>query len=48
MRNLSYENEFCMQFHFHGNQRHFDMKGFTHSRDLGNGLLTLHVCYHLL
>ena len=23
MRNLSYENEFCMQFHFHANQSHF-------------------------
>ena len=29
MRNLSYENEFCMQFHFHANQSHFHKNGFT-------------------
>ena len=29
MRNLSYENEFCMQFHFHANQSHFLKNGFT-------------------
>ena len=23
MRHVSYENEFCMQFHFHANQSHF-------------------------
>ena len=23
MRNLSYENEFCVQFHFHAKQSHF-------------------------
>ena len=23
MQHLSYENEFCMQFHFHANQSHF-------------------------
>ena len=33
MRNLSYENEFCMQFHFHANQSHF--------RKCGNRELTL-------
>ena len=27
MRNLSYENEFCMQFHFHANQSHFQKNG---------------------
>ena len=29
MRNLSYENEFCMQFHFHTNQSHFHKNGFA-------------------
>ena len=29
MRNLSYENEFCMQFHFHANQSHFHNNGFA-------------------
>ena len=29
MRNLSYENEFCMQFHFHANQNHFHKNGFA-------------------
>ena len=29
MRNLSYENEFCMQFHFHANQSHFHKNGFA-------------------
>ena len=29
MRNLSYENEFCMQFHFHANQSHFLKNGFA-------------------
>ena len=29
MRNLSYENEFCMQFHFHSNLSHFHKKGFA-------------------
>ena len=29
MRNLSYENEFCMQFHFHVNQSHFHKNGFA-------------------
>ena len=27
MRNLSYENDFCMQFHFHANQSHFRKNG---------------------
>ena len=27
--NLSYENEFCMQFHFHANQSHFQNNGFA-------------------
>ena len=29
MRNFSYENEFCMQFHFHANQSHFHKNGFA-------------------
>ena len=29
MGNLSYENEFCMQFHFHANQSHFHKNGFA-------------------
>ena len=29
MRNLSSENEFCMQFHFHTNQSHFHKNGFA-------------------
>ena len=29
MRNLSYENEFCMQFLFHANQSHFHKNGFA-------------------
>ena len=29
MRNLSYENEFCMQFHFHANQSHSHNNGFA-------------------
>ena len=29
MRNLSYENEFCMQFHFHANQSHLYNNGFA-------------------
>ena len=29
MQNLSYENEFHMQFHFHANQSHFHMNGFA-------------------
>ena len=29
MRNLSYENEFCMQFHFHANKSHFHKNGFA-------------------
>ena len=29
MRNLSYENEFCMQFHFHANQSHFHKNSFA-------------------
>ena len=29
MRNLSYENEFCMQFHFHANQSHFHKNDFA-------------------
>ena len=29
MRNLSYENEFCMQFDFHANQSHFHKNGFA-------------------
>ena len=29
MRNLSHENEFCMQFHFHANQSHFRKNGFA-------------------
>ena len=29
MRNLSYENEFGMQFHFHANQSHFHKNGFA-------------------
>ena len=27
--NLSYENEFCTQFHFHANQSHFHKNGFA-------------------
>ena len=27
MRNLSYENEFCVQFHFPANQSHFHKNG---------------------
>ena len=29
MRNLSYEDEFCMQFHSHANQSHFHKNGFA-------------------
>ena len=29
MRNLSYENEFSMQFHFYANQSHFHKNAFT-------------------
>ena len=29
MPTLSYENEFCMQFHFHANQGHFHKNGFA-------------------
>lgn len=29
MRNLSYENEFCMQLHFHAIQSHFHKNGFA-------------------
>ena len=29
MRNLSYENEFCMQLPFHANKSHFHKNGFT-------------------
>ena len=29
VRNLSYENDFCMQFHFHANQSHFHKNGFA-------------------
>ena len=29
MRNLSYENDFRMQFHFHANQSHFNKNGFA-------------------
>ena len=29
MRNLSYENEFWMQFHFHANQSYFHKNGFA-------------------
>ena len=29
VRNLSYENEFCMQLHFHANQSHFHKNGFA-------------------
>ena len=29
MQNLSYENEFCLQFHFHANQSHFHKNGFA-------------------
>ena len=29
MRNLSYENEFCMQFHFHANRSRFHKNGFA-------------------
>ena len=29
MRNLSYENEFRIQFHFHANQSHFHKNGFA-------------------
>ena len=29
MRNLSYENEFCMKFHFHANQSHFHKNRFA-------------------
>ena len=49
MRNLSYENEFCMQFHFHANQSHFHKNDFAprlalkqrHKGTLGNGLLSV-------
>ena len=27
MRNLSYENDFCMQFYLQANQSHFDKNG---------------------
>ena len=27
MRNLSFQNEFCMKFHFHANQSHFHWNG---------------------
>ena len=46
MRILSYENEFCMQFHFHANQKHFYKNGFAlrlvlkrRHKGIGNGLL---------
>ena len=29
MRELSCENEFCMQFHFHADQSHFHKNGFS-------------------
>ena len=29
VRNLSHENEFCMQFHFNANQTHFHKNGFA-------------------
>ena len=29
MRNLSYENEFCMQFHSNANQSRFHKNGFV-------------------
>ena len=29
MRNLSYESEFCTQFHFHANQSNFHKNGFA-------------------
>ena len=29
VRNLSYENEFCIQFHFHVNQSHFSQNSFA-------------------
>ena len=29
MQNHSYENEFCMQFHFHANQSHFHKNVFA-------------------
>ena len=29
MQNLSYGNEYCMQFHFHANQSHFHKNGFA-------------------
>ena len=29
VRNLSYENEFCMQFHFHANQSHSHKNSFA-------------------
>ena len=29
MRNLSYENEFCMQLLFHANKSHFHKNGFA-------------------
>ena len=29
MQNLSYENEFCMKFHFYANQSHFHKNGFA-------------------
>ena len=50
MQNHSYENEFCMQFHFHANKGHSHMKGSAlrlhvrslmkqmHLRKLRNGL----------
>ena len=29
VRNLSHQNEFCMQFHFHVNESHFHENGFA-------------------
>ena len=50
VRNLSYENEFCMQFHFRANQSHIH-KNVLHldslwnrgTRELGYGLLLLNL-----
>ena len=56
--NLSYENEFCIQFHFHANQSYFHNNGFAlklalkqRQRELGNGLFLqkfkeAHAAYH--
>ena len=41
VQNLSYENEFCMQFHFHANQNNFHKNGF--GNDLYINTIYVHV-----